>query len=208
MEWREPSTDRSTSSSIITSNARSHRSRRSAIESSFSESLAKADARTGKVGRNDIVVISGPRSSVVRTVCQSNHIAITPRGYTSPVLLFLCLIVDAVRGRLAAVFPFQVRPSCFLLCCGLPLLWLMAGCDLPKRPPLKADRSASVGANGSRQAAEEEPQIALEAPGAVFEGDWETWDAYFIKDRQVGYSHTQATFNRLGVLRQCSLQAR
>ena len=87
----------------------------------------------------------------------------------------------------------QLRRLSLLLCFGMPLWWLMAGCDLPKRPPLKADRSDSPVADGSTRAAEEKPQVALEGPGTTFEGDWETWDAYFIQNRQVGYSHAQAT---------------
>ena len=168
------------------------------MESSFHESWAKADARTGIVGPIDTFDTSGPRSSVVRSVSQSDGVAISASGYNSPVLRYFCLVVDAVWGRLAVVFSRHVPRPYFLLCCGIHLLWLIAGCDLPKRPPLKADRTATDAASTIPQAAEEELQAGLEAPGTAFHGDWESWDAYFIKDRQVGYSHTRATLTGSG----------
>jgi hypothetical protein len=68
--------------------------------------------------------------------------------------------------------------------------WL-TGCDMPPRPPLKpedirpARTSESV---GSAMASNQQPQpVRIDA-----QGDWETWDAYFMNNRQVGYSHLVA----------------
>jgi hypothetical protein len=43
----------------------------------------------------------------------------------------------------------------------------------------------------------EEPEgdsnvVVPESPGAAFEQDWETWDAYFVNQKHVGYSHLLA----------------
>lgn len=65
------------------------------------------------------------------------------------------------------------------------------GCDMPPRPPLKPDdiRPSNIAESiGSRL-----PVSTQRTPDVVeASGGWETWDAYFIGNRQVGYSHLVA----------------
>ncbi|MFK8111563.1 MAG: transglutaminase-like domain-containing protein [Rubripirellula sp.] len=68
---------------------------------------------------------------------------------------------------------------------------ILVGCDIPPRPPLEpvdaeSQRNASVSI--SEQATE-----TLETPSDSFEDRWETWDAYFVGNKRVGYSHVLAT---------------
>ena len=67
---------------------------------------------------------------------------------------------------------------------------LAAGCDLPARPLLgPADvRRPELGDS----AADTKQQEVLEPPSELAESRWETWDAYFVRDQHVGYSHVRA----------------
>jgi len=81
----------------------------------------------------------------------------------------------------------------------LSRLWLLAmlcvlGCDLPPRPPLSPQQSERP----KRKAAVNElPTGSGEMTGTLdlgdYLGDWESWDAYYIRGSQVGYSHVKAT---------------
>ena len=89
------------------------------------------------------------------------------------------------------------------------------GCDIPSRPPLgpidlsesvrdgEGDRraidSSSTGSANERAgneqtgaAASENQRDVFEPPSGNYAGDWETWDLYFIGDREVGYNHVTA----------------
>ena len=70
---------------------------------------------------------------------------------------------------------------------------LLAGCDLPERPPLDA---SDVRPSRFVQSSRVEPEVVepdvLEAPGEHFEGPWETWDAYLVRGQHVGYAHVVA----------------
>ena len=133
-----------------------------------------------------------PARALCARVWWGTHVAVTLLRYTSSVLLFLGLVVDAVWGRFGIVISIQRCRLLLVLCCGVHLL-MLAGCDLPKRPPLKAERPTSPESSEAGFGNSGVPQVALEAPGAAFEGSWDTWDAYFIQDRQVGYAHIAAT---------------
>ncbi len=70
------------------------------------------------------------------------------------------------------------------------------GCDIPPRPPLSPtnkDRTkdGSLAANQSSSA----PKNFSDPGIGEYNGDWETWDAYFIRGNQVGYSHVTATLS-------------
>ena len=80
------------------------------------------------------------------------------------------------------------------------ILWLaifaitLIGCDIPSRPPLlPAKESRSKNGGGSIQSLSD-GRDQEDGPGVgPFKGDWETWDAYYIRGNHVGYSHAKAT---------------
>ena len=72
----------------------------------------------------------------------------------------------------------------------------MVGCDIPARPPLAPVKQArSTDAVGSRSF-DGARDPAADPDIGRYQGDWETWDAYFIRGSQVGYSHATATSSR------------
>lgn len=85
---------------------------------------------------------------------------------------------------------------------GFLLGWgLLSGCDIPERVPLvpPADRylSADPPSQGDAKSAGE--QVAREdatQENRKFRGDFEAWDAYFVGDKHVGYSHISVTATR------------
>ena len=66
--------------------------------------------------------------------------------------------------------------------------FLTSGCDIPDRPPLsplpveKDSLTSNAIDDGATNGTSEPPRQQIEA-------DWETWDAYFVGDRHVGYNH-------------------
>jgi transglutaminase-like putative cysteine protease len=66
------------------------------------------------------------------------------------------------------------------------------GCDLPARPPLKGDAEELTASFQKTEQDSDSSGAALETPGAVFERNWETWDAFFVNQKHVGYSHVSA----------------
>ncbi len=81
-----------------------------------------------------------------------------------------------------------------------------SGCDIPKRPPLVpadlADSREAAGSPTTNGAADAtSPAFAgvsstapetFEGPIESFNGNWETWDLYYIGDQPVGYNHVRA----------------
>ena len=84
---------------------------------------------------------------------------------------------------------------------GLMALVVLSGCDIPERvslaPPSDTYRSpenasqAADGTKGEKVASEEERQENRE-----FRGDFEAWDAYFVGEQHVGYSHISVQANK------------
>ena len=70
------------------------------------------------------------------------------------------------------------------------LPFAFAGCDIPKRPPLDPPPKSSV--IESTVPGTQEEQVVVEPPQLPFTGAWEVWNAYYIQQNQVGYSHIQA----------------
>jgi hypothetical protein len=67
----------------------------------------------------------------------------------------------------------------------------LAGCDVPPRPPIDpadilVDRVEPKTKEASKNS---EP---LESPSKPAVATWESWDAYFVKGKQVGYSHVSS----------------
>lgn len=69
----------------------------------------------------------------------------------------------------------------------------LVGCDYPERPPLAENQVDDAGRRQTNGDHEAKAQIPLEMPGIVLDEDWDTWDAYFVNHRQVGYVHSRAT---------------
>lgn len=64
------------------------------------------------------------------------------------------------------------------------------GCDIPDRPPLttskdKQRQTVSVSVDGQTSGE------SLELAGGRIDVGWETWDAYYVGDRHVGYNHVR-----------------
>ena len=69
-------------------------------------------------------------------------------------------------------------------------LVISAGCDIPDRPPLstskdKQRQTVNVSVDG------ESSGESLEIAGGRIDVGWETWDAYYVGDRHVGYNHVR-----------------
>ncbi|KAA1260623.1 Transglutaminase-like superfamily protein [Rubripirellula obstinata] len=62
------------------------------------------------------------------------------------------------------------------------------GCDIPQRPPLakKSDKPKTVYNDASEDGTGGE---SLELAGGRIDVGWDTWDAYYVGDRHVGYNH-------------------
>ena len=86
---------------------------------------------------------------------------------------------------------FQI-PLCRSLVCLAIGLVVAVGCDLPARPPLKGDVDELKDSIQKKERDGDLNAVTLEPPGAEFEGDWESWDAYFVNQQHVGYSHLLA----------------
>ena len=73
--------------------------------------------------------------------------------------------------------------------------WLGAlffvGCDLPDRPTLKPVKQAA--AMPSENPVADDDTVKWELPTALEEPTWETWDAYFINNKHVGYSNVKSS---------------
>ena len=78
----------------------------------------------------------------------------------------------------------------FLLVPLVACIGLLVGCDIPPRPPL--DPSDLVVDSKDAVETKQSNGEPLEKPLSEFAGPWETWDAYFVDGRQVGYSHVVA----------------
>ncbi|MGI9471831.1 MAG: transglutaminase-like domain-containing protein [Rubripirellula sp.] len=77
----------------------------------------------------------------------------------------------------------------------LILPWLFAvGCDIPKRPPLKRGKTEDSLAATDLSTVEGDRRSLTDPAASDYEftGRWETWDAYFVAGRRVGYSHLVA----------------
>lgn len=68
------------------------------------------------------------------------------------------------------------------------------GCDIPQRPPLVPEDLESMNLSRLDQIPEtiESPEEVFDAPVALAEGQWETWDAYFVGGEAVGWNHVVA----------------
>lgn len=64
------------------------------------------------------------------------------------------------------------------------------GCDIPERPPLS--RNADQSSTDPISQVEEDEVSEPEETVFEFDGRWETWDAYFVGNEQVGYNHIKA----------------
>ena len=73
----------------------------------------------------------------------------------------------------------------------LAVVGWVAGCDFPERPPLTVNDIRTDSPQVEATAAEAEEALA-EAPGYRLEDPWETWEAYFIGSRQLGFKHVRA----------------
>ncbi len=71
------------------------------------------------------------------------------------------------------------------------MLVLVLGCDVLQRPPLTPVKE-EVQPQSDIAADDEAEFETVEPPGNPFEGDWEKWDAYFIRDQHVGNVHLTA----------------
>ncbi|TWU59323.1 Transglutaminase-like superfamily protein [Rubripirellula tenax] len=81
------------------------------------------------------------------------------------------------------------------------ILFHIAGCDIPARPPLVPadvaefddDVTPQLSPLGDSAAAEvSTEEDGYELPVGAFEGDWHAWDIYSISDSPVGYNHLMA----------------
>lgn len=72
------------------------------------------------------------------------------------------------------------------------LLVFFVGCDVLQRPPLKPVQEDAPQQPTELAAADPGEFEAVEPPGKPFEGAWEKWDAYFIRDQHVGNVHLTA----------------
>ena len=66
----------------------------------------------------------------------------------------------------------------------------LLGCDIPERPPLT--RNAERAATDPIIQVEEDESSEQDEAVFEFDGRWETWDAYFVGNEQVGYNHIKA----------------
>lgn len=67
----------------------------------------------------------------------------------------------------------------------------VGGCDLPERPALKpVEPVVSMPAGNP---VNDDDIAELEPPSMLAESTWETWDAYFVNNKHVGYSHVQSS---------------
>ena len=86
--------------------------------------------------------------------------------------------------------PLPFRLARFLILAISVLTWI--GCDLPERPPLTPVKKLQPQTgNGSSSLSSASDSEGGETIGS-YEGDWETWDAYYIRGTHVGYSHAKA----------------
>lgn len=82
--------------------------------------------------------------------------------------------------------------------CKLSLVVLLlggAGCEPPPRPPVAGSQPPSAPAGPSAPAVPSTPADAdspAVAQAASKPLPWETWDAYFIGDQQIGFAHVRA----------------
>jgi transglutaminase-like putative cysteine protease len=78
----------------------------------------------------------------------------------------------------------------FAVACACGVAGLIVGCDLPPRPPLDPTdlRPAKGASSGGPPSGELQ---VFEAP-SILPANWQTWDAYFIGNQHVGYSHVVA----------------
>jgi hypothetical protein len=72
------------------------------------------------------------------------------------------------------------------------LLVFFCGCDVLERPPLGPVQEDAPQQPTDLAAADPAKFEAVEPPGNPFEGAWEKWDAYFIRDQHVGNVHLTA----------------
>lgn len=83
---------------------------------------------------------------------------------------------------------FNVLASLFAL------IAIVVGCDLPNRPPLSPAQPG--GATDDSQTLPRALAPAVESVGELpayrFGGDWESWDAYYIRNQPVGFIHITA----------------
>lgn len=98
------------------------------------------------------------------------------------------------------LFPIPPISGLFrTICCGtvnpvaltLVAILFVSGCDLPDRPKLKSVdqvRSFTAGNTAGGNGTEE-----LESPTVLDQPFWETWDAYYSNNEQIGYSHVKAS---------------
>ncbi|EMI17865.1 Transglutaminase-like protein [Rhodopirellula maiorica SM1] len=116
-------------------------------------------------------------------------------------LRLLCLTVGL---RFTPTLSFAPRARCATRKTGCIAGWmlgmvLLSGCDIPERVPLvpPADQyrsadEAGVGEPGRGAAASSGEQVARDdakPEDRKYRGDFEAWDAYFVGDKHVGYSH-------------------
>ena len=83
------------------------------------------------------------------------------------------------------------RNSVGPLACALCAAVLAAGCDLPDRPELQPVKT-SIALPTENPVADDDT-VKWELPTELEKPTWETWDAYFINNEHVGYSHVQSS---------------
>ncbi len=67
----------------------------------------------------------------------------------------------------------------------------LPGCDLPDRPTFQPVASNRATQTEDSVITDEVEQ--LEPPMALEQSSWETWDAYFVNNQHVGYSHVKSS---------------
>lgn len=73
---------------------------------------------------------------------------------------------------------------------GFLSVFCAGGCDLPERPALEP--IAPVVSMPAENPVNDGDVGVLEPPSELADSTWETWDAYFINNEHVGYSHVQS----------------
>ncbi len=90
------------------------------------------------------------------------------------------------------LLPHPQHPCRPVATVGAVVLLLLLGCDLPQRPPLDPQTATRPAVSRPAGAGEAPQGAELEMPPPRFTGNWETWDACYVRDQRVGYSHVVA----------------
>ena len=84
----------------------------------------------------------------------------------------------------------MIRPNRIIPC--IALVALTIGCDIPPRPPLAPakDKRANQDRLGLDSSTDTSDRIGPDV--GQFTGDWEAWNAYYIRGNKIGFSHLVA----------------